>query len=85
MSRLNGRQIARVSTAKRKRAERGHGEMPAAGHRCSTDGVAVYSRAVPGVDQARAACSGERGFAVVEQQLMTDSGSEYVVDLLKPG
>jgi hypothetical protein len=43
----------------------------------------IASRA--GVDQARAACSGERRFAVVEQQLMTDSGSEYVVNLLKPG
>jgi hypothetical protein len=43
----------------------------------------IASRA--GANQARAACSGERGFAVIEQQLMTDSGSEYVIDLLKPG
>jgi hypothetical protein len=37
-----------------------------------------------GVDQVRGACSGQRGFALFEQNLVAYSGSEHVVYFLKP-
>ena len=62
----------------------GHSGSPAGVRPPTTGGVADVDAGREGIAQARAAYSGQCGFALVEQHLVTDSSREHVVDLLEP-
>ena len=83
-----GRYAVQAAAAGRRATGRGGGQRPRAppvsGQAAPIGGSAVIAGR-RWVAQARVACSGQRGFAIVEQHLMTDPGGEHIVDFLQPG